>query len=376
MIRYDCRYYIGRKPCKFKRVCEGCPHVDPFDKRILIIKLGALGDLLRTMPLLKSLKEAYPHSQVTWITIPSAVPLLQNSPFIDQVWITDENISTRLLAQKFDLVLNFDKDTPAPELASLSQALAKKGFGVSPQSGALIALNAASEYALNLGLDDNLKFFKNQKTYQHIIHEMAELKVPSPMHSYGFALTDQEKNFSKNYFSTQSVQSGFLLGFNPGAGPVFATKRWILERYTELAVELYKRYKTIPVLFGGKTEVELNNEFAQRLKAQGVSYLRPGENHSLREFASLLSHCHGVITGDTLAMHLSLSLNIPTLVLFTSTCAQEIEMYGVGDYLVGKAPCAPCFLSKCFQPSQICAESISVATVFEKAAKHFKLYAS
>ncbi len=59
LLKLDCRYYKGEKPCKFNRLCKGCSHYEPMGKRILIIKLGATGDVLRTTPILKPLKEIY-----------------------------------------------------------------------------------------------------------------------------------------------------------------------------------------------------------------------------------------------------------------------------------------------------------------------------
>ncbi|MCX7766040.1 MAG: hypothetical protein N2246_04970, partial [Candidatus Sumerlaeia bacterium] len=52
VIKFDCKYYLGYKPCGKSLMCEGCQYYAPMGKRILIIKLGAMGDVLRTTPLL------------------------------------------------------------------------------------------------------------------------------------------------------------------------------------------------------------------------------------------------------------------------------------------------------------------------------------
>ena len=64
-LKSDCRYFIGEKPCKFKRLCEGCGFYEPMGKRVLIVKLGATGDVLRTTLILKPLKEEYAPSHIT-----------------------------------------------------------------------------------------------------------------------------------------------------------------------------------------------------------------------------------------------------------------------------------------------------------------------
>ena len=83
--RLDCRYFLGDRPCRFKRVCEGCAEYSPMGKRFLIVKLGAIGDVLRTTPLLAGLKRAYPQSHITWVVDPAALPLLKHNPLIDRL---------------------------------------------------------------------------------------------------------------------------------------------------------------------------------------------------------------------------------------------------------------------------------------------------
>jgi ADP-heptose:LPS heptosyltransferase len=74
------------------------------------------------------------------------------------------------------------------------------------------------------------------------------------------------------------------------------------------------------------------------------------------------------VAGDTLAMHMALAQGVPTVAIFTSTCSQEIELYGIGRAVIGVADCSPCYLNRCSQPRMHCADSISVDEVFRAAA--------
>lgn len=78
--RLDCRYFLGDRPCKFKRSCPGCKEYSPMGQRILIVKLAASGDVLRTTPLLSGLKRAHPQSHITWVVDKEVYPLLKNIP--------------------------------------------------------------------------------------------------------------------------------------------------------------------------------------------------------------------------------------------------------------------------------------------------------
>ena len=87
---------------------------------ILIIKLGAKGDVIRTLPIAKALKENYKNSNITWITKSNAAELISNSPFIDKTYVlpfqTDE---------QFDMLYNFDIEEEATHLAKEIKASKK-----------------------------------------------------------------------------------------------------------------------------------------------------------------------------------------------------------------------------------------------------------
>jgi hypothetical protein len=103
--------FQGEKPCKFK--CEGgCQHFEPFGTRILVIKLGATGDVLRTTPILRALKAKYPSSHITWIVDPISAPLLKSNPFIDRVLAPNFETLSRLQVEEFDLALCWIKSRP------------------------------------------------------------------------------------------------------------------------------------------------------------------------------------------------------------------------------------------------------------------------
>lgn len=71
-LRVDCRHFRGHVPCRPHKLhgvhCSSCGHYEPTRERILIIKLGAIGDVIRTTPLLHPLKKQFPQARISWIT--------------------------------------------------------------------------------------------------------------------------------------------------------------------------------------------------------------------------------------------------------------------------------------------------------------------
>ena len=76
-IRPDCRHFRGDLPCRPNKehgyVCGDCPVYGPVTKRILLIKLGAIGDVIRTTPLLRRLRQEHPGCFITWLTLTPAI---------------------------------------------------------------------------------------------------------------------------------------------------------------------------------------------------------------------------------------------------------------------------------------------------------------
>jgi len=361
--RLDCRHFLGDRPCRFKRICEGCPEYSPMGKRILLVKLAAIGDVLRTTPLLPGLKRAYPRSHITWVVDKEALPLLKNNPLIDRLLPFDFSALLPLEFEAFDLILGLEKETRGAALVSKIKATEKRGFGLG-ENGNIFPLNPASEYAFFLGLSDDLKFYRNEKTYPELIFEIAEIEYRRD--EYLLSLGEEDLAFANQFAKKARLKKGeAVIGLNTGAGDVFANKAWTLEGYVKLIRALKKRPKTRLLLLGGPKEKDRNREILE--KARGAVIDGKCDN-TLGEFAALINRCDLVVTGDTTALHLAIGLRKKIVALFGPTCAQEIDLYGRGEKIVSSLSCAPCYRRSCSQ-SPNCMEAVSAEEVLENARK-------
>ncbi|MFQ5717634.1 MAG: glycosyltransferase family 9 protein, partial [Nitrospinales bacterium] len=215
IVKPDCRYFNGEKPCQFKRPCEGCGEYSPMGVRILILKLAAMGDVLRTTPLLSALKREYPQSHVTWVVDPPSHGLLDGIENIDRLFKFNPDVCRQLSVEKFDLLLSLDKDTRSASLAMQVQAREKKGFGLS-EYGNIFPLNPEAQYAFELGIDDELKFRKNRKTYQEIIFEAVGFQYNRE--PYEMIARPEDSEYAEATLKQAGVRDGsILVGICPGA---------------------------------------------------------------------------------------------------------------------------------------------------------------
>ena len=358
--RLDCRYFLGDRPCKFKRTCPGCDQYSPMGRRILIVKLAAIGDVLRTTPLLSGLKRAYPQSHITWIVDKEAFPLLRNIALIDRLLPFDYASLLPLEQETFDLIIGLEKEPRGAALVSKFKGRVKKGFGLGPE-GNVLPLQKNSEYAYLLGLDDDLKFFRNKKTYPELIFEVAGLDYRQD--EYSLDLSPEDLAFAAAFAKRKGLKKGErVVGLNTGAGDVFANKAWTIEGYLQLIGRLRKEPRVQLLLLGGPKERERNSQILCRAKGGMID---SGCENTLGQFAALVNLCDVIVTGDTITLHIAIALKKKVVALFGPTCAQEIELYGRGETIISPLSCAPCYRRSCSVVPN-CMESIPAEEVMRK----------
>ena len=331
--------------------------------RILIIKLAAMGDVLRTTTILLGLKAKYPQSNITWLTEENVSSLLKNNNYIDRLLVFNNESLLRLQVESFDVLICLDKEPKATALAMLASAKEKLGFGLSPE-GSVFPLNPEAYYNFMLGISDNLKFKENRKTYQELIYETARLSYDQK-YEYVFPDLSEEIRHARAFLNDMGLSDGGLtVGLNTGSGPVFATKKWTIEGYSALASSLMKKLNAKVLLLGGPHETE-RNKAIERI-AKGV--INTGNSHTLRFFSGIVGCCDLIVTGDTLALHIAIGLKKKVLLIIGSTCHQEIELYGRGEKIVSNFDCAPCYKSTCNKVPN-CMDNITAEQVFDVAKK-------
>lgn len=254
----------------------------------LIIKLGAMGDVVRTTPLLRILGQ-----DIYWVTKKESMPLLpDNSRFIKGI-IDIDKAEESLSKINFNLVLSLDDDFRGARLAAILNKNKIIGSFLDSE-GKLKYTDSAVEW-FDMGLISNLGKEKadelkknNTRTYQEIIFQMM-----------GREFKDEEYilNFKKqnNYEKRRKI----LVGIEGRADKRWPTKNW--NGYEQLG-ELLAR---------DGFDVEF---FRQR--------------DTIRQYINDISECELVITGDTLALHIALALRIKVVAIFTCTSPTEIHDYG------------------------------------------------
>ena len=144
----------------------------------------------------------------------------------------------------------------------------------------------------------------------------------------------------------QASQSGSprKIGLCSGAeyGPA---KRWLPERFAEVALNVSARCPAQWILFGTAADVTTGNVIAEQLGNRCIN--RIGQT-SLDELIEELRSCTLLLTNDTGTMHLATLLRVPVIAVFGSTEHRLTGPLGVGHTVIRHhVECSPCFLREC-----------------------------
>ena len=366
----ECKKFNGYKPCKPFTNClngEECDDFEPIGKKIVIINLDAMGDVLMTTAQLPSLKKKYPESTIYWVTLKVAAKLLQNNPFLDKVWEYNFETISILNEMDFDVVMNSDKSQRSCALANSLRAPKKLGFGLN-EHGKIIPFNKGAEYNYVLGLDDQLKFRENTRVGEDYLAETFELEYNRD--EYVFEFTEAEKQHIEKYKEKTGIKpEDKIIGFNTGCSELFPNKKMTIEQH-EVLIERFLSYGDYKImLLGGPEDTVRNNELAEIF---GDKIINTPTTEGVRKGACYESIPHVVITGDTFGMHLAIALKRYVIAWFGLSCWTEIDLFDRGVILSPDGlDCAPCWNKVCPYDLE-CIQMIDLERIEKETIKYFE----
>ncbi len=345
-LKTDCRHFRYERPCaphkNWAVTCPDCSHYDAIQTHVLMVKLAAVGDVLRTTALLPAIRQRYPNSKLTWLTDASAKDLFGRNPQVDEVCTTDDPAAmARLAMQTFDVVLCPDADPGTAALAASVTAKARHGFSMDAK-GRVTPLNGAAEQWFRMGISDVAKR-ANQETYQSLVAQALDLDpkaVAEPI-----LIPSAEEQSTAQSMLAANGHTGPWVGLNTGAGKRWRYKRWTLEHQRSFVAQMSQQGVGV-LLLGGPGEDPVHAELE---KSQSkASVMSAGTHHGFTQFAAFVERCQVLVTGDTLALHVGCARKVPVVVLFGPTSAAEIELYGRGSKLQADGlECLSCYLPDC-----------------------------
>lgn len=348
IVKRDCTFFKGDTPCnphkKYGVHCGDCNYYEPKSGRILIIKLGAIGDVIRTTPLLHRLKKEFPSAEIWWLT--RSLEILPE--VVDRkLDLTLENILV-IQATDFISVYNLDKDPEACALAGTLNAGSKKGFML--DGGKCKPVDAEAEHKFLTGLFDDYSR-QNTKSYQQEIFEICGFEFQGEKYILKPPPADVAPAFDS--------QEKKVIGLNTGCGARWPSRQWPDDHWIDLAKRLQKDRIQV-LLLGGHQEHEKNLKIAKLSGAAYIGYF------NLEQFTALMDRCDLVVTSVTMAMHLAIGLDKKIILFNNIFNKNEFELYGQGEILEPEFDCDCYYTPVC---ENNCMQYISVETTYDSCLR-------
>ena len=358
MLKTDCSFFPGDRPCKYHKEysikCDTCEYYLPIKFKVLIIKLDAVGDVLRTTSILKPLKQKYPDAHITWCTRKNAKELFLNNQLVNSVIFINDDAEYRLSEEYFNLVINLDTSKISSAIAALANGEEKIGFILDKKGSVTATSDAAMEW-LEMSAFDDVKI-KNKKTYQQLMYNI--IRLDSPVRRPTLNIRETDSALIKSRFKINSDK--ITIGLNTGVGNKWPNKGWPLERWEELFLKLGNENLNL-LLLGGPEEREKNTYLSQKYNF----LVDTGCDNSILEFSAIVNKCDILVTADTFALHIGTALEKYIIAIFGPTSASEIELYGRGKKLIGDKKCE-CYYQRACKEDQSCMSTVDADKVYQE----------
>jgi heptosyltransferase III len=342
--------------------------------RILVYRIGELGDTIIALPVLWAVRRAFPEAALTYLV--SAAPgsgyvapqsVLPPEGLIDE-WLTYSLESPgrvvgmvrlwhALRQRRFDTLVYLAprlrwrpsvwRDLLFFRLAGIRRVVGHRGFYRLPARRPGVSLPSAEHEA------------------DHLLRRAELGGIPVPPVSHGemnLALSSSERQCAQDWLRTHVPgypHNVTLVGIGPGSK--WPSKIWPEERFAELGARLVGDLGLYPLVFGGLADRELA---VRLIKKWGCGVSAAGAL-DIRAAASVLAHCRIYVGNDTGTTHLAAAVGTPCVAIFS---AQDWPgrwyPYGRGHTVLRQSvPCEGCLLSVCTKQAMRCLKEITTDDV-------------
>ncbi|MEK6887005.1 MAG: glycosyltransferase family 9 protein [Nanoarchaeota archaeon] len=288
-------------------------------KKILVVKLWALGDSIVLLPTLVALKKQFPKAELHVLSHPRNKVVFEGQPFIDQV-IDFGLINILKLFRKYDVCIDSE---PALNVSAVISFFASKhtiGF----DHGARAKLYSQTS-----------EFNKKRHMVQNYLDLARKIGVKYDTDKLIPLITLQsDKDFVSTFLKNHHIsKKDFVVGIAPGVAESVKFRMWPLKKLAELSDILIKVHKAKIIFIGTKADKSLVGEITSNMTGKTID--ATGQT-SVKQAAELTRNCNIVISNDSGTMHISAAMGTKTIGLFGPNTPLLWAPYGRNNTFVFK----------------------------------------
>lgn len=341
-------------------------------KRILVIKLIAIGDLVVALPTIKTLRKSFPDVYLSMLVTPRVKEVVEGLPYLDKIIYYDIlgkdkgirglfKIISLLKKEQFDLVIELDHYYRITSIITFFAGIKNRvGFDL-PKQGRRGLVTIKIPYLVDV--HEVEAFLETAKGIGADISDKELVKI--------WTSAEDKEHIDKFLKEAGVTEEDFLVGIHPGTGPSATSRRWAPEKFGKLADWLIKEKNAKVIFTGANSELELINESIKVMTSKPI--IAAGKIN-LKQFAELCHRCLLFIGVDTGPLHIAAAMKTKVIGLYGPNTPLKWGPYGKGHITIYKnLDCSPCTkqylgqVSKCQEPK--CMEEIGVEEVMQVVEK-------
>lgn len=340
-------------------------------ENILIVRLGAMGDIIHVIPTVKNLRMAFPSTHITWLVEDRLKDLVECLSGIDEIiifprkqWqtylkypqkyfkmISEMRIFLRKLRnKKYDIALDFHGNFKSGVLTYLSNAKTRVGF----------SRGYCKEFNF---LFTNLRINPRQKKMHRVDKYLSLLEglgLNARYYRPAFSISDTDRLSINDFIHQNQLNQKPLAVIHPGTSQFGKYKRWLPKNYAHLADRLVQDLGYSVIFTWSDKEYEIVKEIISLMRYQATIACKT----SVKQLIALLQKAHLFIGGDTGPTHIASSIGIPAIAIFGPKDPVIYAPYDENAAVVRRdIPCSPCEKRKCDHVT--CISSITPDDVFD-----------
>jgi lipopolysaccharide heptosyltransferase II len=353
-------------------------------RRILLVRVDMIGDLVLTTPAIRALRLAYPDATIDVLAMRASAGVLDGDPDINRILTCDVNAwmapANWLRAETWREIGAFLRETRSPRYDLAISVCGDIGSVLTRLTGARRRIGYAGEAYPHFMTDPAPG--KRYVTPQHEVRYVLDLaraaggKVEQvEARPTLFVKPDAQATISQ-VLREQRERTGArgpIVAIHPGARNGTA-KRWPMRHYAELGDRLVAELDALVVVTGAPNELALSHEIMWRMTAPAFDLT--GKT-SLQELVALMAESDLVITGDSGPMHIACAVETPTVALHGPTDpAQSGPTGDLALILRHQLWCSPCYdpsaTAECRFGNPVCMKLVSPEDVFAAARQQLE----
>ncbi len=328
-------------------------------RRILIVKLGSIGDVVNTLPLVNALRDGLPGPEIAWVIEPKSFPIVEGQRSVDRFIVHRRGGGRRAARAALGEIREF-----RPGLVIDLQRILRSSF-FTRLSGCRLRLGFDRKRAKEFSwLFTNLKIppaDPGRPMALQYLEFAGFLGLEAGPARFDLPVGEKERAEARKLLPEGFPEKGFVV-LNVGAAK--PANRWPAPRWAELAQLILNRGEEAVVLTGGGEDRDRGREIAARASGGERLFDSTGKT-SLKQLAGILSLARAAVSGDSGPMHIASALGTRTVGIFGPADPNRTGPLNHLDLVVRSgADCAPCGRRNCPRPH--CLEEIRAEAVRER----------